>query len=403
MSLLARRGLIVALAMVCGVVVLTAAMSQAATLPPEVAGGSIAGPTPIPCTNGTSNVPCRMALTASGPFVVCDAGKCSVPLSGKFTLAVEMVSVPKAGYILAQSWIEFGNNLSYNLAPTVHGVTKEIVWPDCEPATALRSDTLIGFVGHGCLTGLAERPASHEVGVNLIEISITCSAAVTSTLVRLVPSGEPPAGTSGTLFMAFLNSNQSVQVVPDLSDLTVHCVVPDPNAPTLTPTRTPTDTLTPSETPTGTLTPATATPTPSQTPTGTLTPATATPTPSQTPTGTLTPATATPTPSNTPTGTLTPVIATPLATATSTASQTSTNTPIPTHTPTPRPSLLGDVSCDGRVDPVDAVLLMQLEAGFIEELPCPDAGDVDGDGQTTLIDATLILQFSAGLISSLPP
>jgi hypothetical protein len=61
----------------------------------------------------------------------------------------------------------------------------------------------------------------------------------------------------------------------------------------------------------------------------------------------------------------------------------------------------GDVNCDGRVNPVDAALVLQEDAGIIHSLPCPGNGDVNGDGLTDARDALLILQFDAGIISTL--
>ncbi len=65
--------------------------------------------------------------------------------------------------------------------------------------------------------------------------------------------------------------------------------------------------------------------------------------------------------------------------------------------------LLGDADCSGRVDSVDAALVLQFDAGFFDALPCPENADVDQDGAATSIDAALILQFDAGLLSRLPP
>lgn len=67
------------------------------------------------------------------------------------------------------------------------------------------------------------------------------------------------------------------------------------------------------------------------------------------------------------------------------------------------PTRPGDASCDGFVDPVDAFLILQLDAALIPTLPCPANGDTNRDGAAGPIDAALILQFAAGLIDSLPP
>ncbi|OGO51049.1 MAG: hypothetical protein A2148_10730 [Chloroflexi bacterium RBG_16_68_14] len=81
---------------------------------------------------------------------------------------------------------------------------------------------------------------------------------------------------------------------------------------------------------------------------------------------------------------------------------TPTSTPTPWFIPIPR-SLLGDVNCDGRVNSIDAALILQFAAGLIDELPCPEKDDVNVDGTINSIDATLILQYDSGLIDSLPP
>ncbi|MCH8816079.1 MAG: hypothetical protein IH957_13505 [Chloroflexi bacterium] len=63
------------------------------------------------------------------------------------------------------------------------------------------------------------------------------------------------------------------------------------------------------------------------------------------------------------------------------------------------PDGAGDVDCTGETNSIDAALLLQLTAGFVDSLPCADVADVNGDGAITATDATLILQLDAGMIS----
>lgn len=53
--------------------------------------------------------------------------------------------------------------------------------------------------------------------------------------------------------------------------------------------------------------------------------------------------------------------------------------------------LLGDVNCDGRVNAIDAALVLQYTARLIRSLPCQANGDMNGDGVINSIDAYLIL------------
>ena len=59
----------------------------------------------------------------------------------------------------------------------------------------------------------------------------------------------------------------------------------------------------------------------------------------------------------------------------------------------------GDANCDGATNAVDAAFVLQLVAGLLPSLPCPEAADVNADGRTDTIDAALILQHSAGLVT----
>ena len=62
----------------------------------------------------------------------------------------------------------------------------------------------------------------------------------------------------------------------------------------------------------------------------------------------------------------------------------------------------GDVSCDGRVNSIDAVLVLQRTAALLAALPCPGAADVNHDSRLDALDAALILQYDAGLLPGLP-
>ena len=57
----------------------------------------------------------------------------------------------------------------------------------------------------------------------------------------------------------------------------------------------------------------------------------------------------------------------------------------------------GDVNCDDVTNSIDALYILQFEAGLIPSVPCPDNADVSLDGELTSDDALLILQFHAGL------
>ncbi len=293
-----------------------------------------------------------MALGLTGGD--CDGGTCAVAPGGAFALSVVIVAAPAEGYIGIQSFIDFGSDLIYKPADEAKD---EVAWLDCD------TDTIVRFhfpqtIDHACATGLLPPLLESSYEGTFVELSFNCSSTNSSTLVKLMPLGDLEAESSGAGFVL----NSGPKVAAKVNNLTVNCGNP---AATTAPS-------------------TTSTPTRTQTPTATNTPV---PTMTSMPDATPEP---TRTPSSTPTSTPTPPA-------------TSSPAPSPTATPTPVPASLGDVSCDGAIDPVDAALLLQFVAALLGSLDCLEAADVNGDGSVNALDATLILQFSAGLISQLSP
>ncbi|MCH7488175.1 MAG: dockerin type I repeat-containing protein, partial [Chloroflexi bacterium] len=62
---------------------------------------------------------------------------------------------------------------------------------------------------------------------------------------------------------------------------------------------------------------------------------------------------------------------------------------------------LGDVNCDGGIDPLDSLWIL-FKVIDVAELPCPDVADVNGDGNIDASDSLLILQMDSGLIDTFP-
>ena len=61
--------------------------------------------------------------------------------------------------------------------------------------------------------------------------------------------------------------------------------------------------------------------------------------------------------------------------------------------------LLGDANCDQGVNSIDATFVLQLDAGLLGSVPCPQNADVRFDGSINSVDAALILQSEAGLLT----
>ena len=63
----------------------------------------------------------------------------------------------------------------------------------------------------------------------------------------------------------------------------------------------------------------------------------------------------------------------------------------------------GDANCDGRVNSIDASVILQYGAGLSSTLACQSKADTNGDGRVNSLDAALILQYSAGLLDHIGP
>ncbi len=158
----------------------------------------------------------EMALSITEPEGVCNEGVCDLPAGEPFTLAVEIVEGPAQGYILAQSFVDFGPVITYE--PSKEAVD-EIVWPDCWPEKAIRGSLTERTYVHGCLTAaIPPLPSSFYTG-NLIELSMMCSNVDTTSDVRLLPYDDPLARTNGAVF----TDEDNLRVVPKVTSLTVHC------------------------------------------------------------------------------------------------------------------------------------------------------------------------------------
>ena len=55
---------------------------------------------------------------------------------------------------------------------------------------------------------------------------------------------------------------------------------------------------------------------------------------------------------------------------------------------------MGDASCDGIVNSLDAAFVLRYDAGILQTIA---AGDVSTDGVINSIDAALILKHDAGM------
>jgi hypothetical protein len=63
----------------------------------------------------------------------------------------------------------------------------------------------------------------------------------------------------------------------------------------------------------------------------------------------------------------------------------------------------GDANCDGVVSSLDAVIVLQVDAGLLDRAPCHLQADASFDGIVNSLDAAIILQREAGLLAHCDP
>ena len=63
----------------------------------------------------------------------------------------------------------------------------------------------------------------------------------------------------------------------------------------------------------------------------------------------------------------------------------------------------GDANCDGVVTSLDAVIVLQVDAGLLDRAPCHIQADASFDGVVNSLDAAIILQREAGLVARCEP
>lgn len=160
----------------------------------------------------------EMSLTISGPGVSCSDGVCDAPFGGDIMLTVDIVTAPIEGYILVQTYIDYGSDLIYQ--PRAEAAD-ELIWPDAgSDEVVLRFELAPGEVNHGGLTGLIPPlPASSYEGT-ILELDLVCSDAFSQTAVRMLPLSD--TRTSGAAF-AFNDGTTQVDVPTKTNTVVVNC------------------------------------------------------------------------------------------------------------------------------------------------------------------------------------
>ncbi len=144
---------------------------------------------------------------------------CTLATGTTFTISVDLLNPPPNGYIMAQAWIDYDDQ------GLVDKNNIQAAWPDCEPTTFLTSqDQWNNGAAAGCLTALLTQPPSFYGG-SIYTFELTCTDSPSTSTISQIPSGLPPAGTSGTLIYEL----NGPDIIPKVGDLTIECLgLPEP-------------------------------------------------------------------------------------------------------------------------------------------------------------------------------
>ena len=187
---------------------------------------------------------------------------CNVGFGTPFHIGVHALGIPANGYILMQTFIDYGPDLIYKPA---NPLLDEMFWPDNHDDATFIVEPGPGLLSHAALTSVfPPQPQSTYVG-KVVAVSMNCPDTSTTTTVNLLPFNDPVAGTFGSVFTEF---GTEIQTIPKVGSLTINCVVaPTPeNCPGGC--ATPTAKVPPTPCP-GTCPTPTSTPTPTPCPPGT--------------------------------------------------------------------------------------------------------------------------------------
>jgi len=163
-----------------------------------------------------------LSLSVEGAGVACQAGACVANPGSAFTLTVEVVEAPDAGYIGLGTQIVY-QNLIYT--PTEDKEDEMLINTDGYPGISVRSEQAT-LVNHGQTAGTPpDFAASHYTG-SAVQMALTCTDGYTRNEVELVAYTDE--NTLGSGFKLPIASGGAIVSAGD--SLLIHCGEPQPGA-----------------------------------------------------------------------------------------------------------------------------------------------------------------------------